>query len=97
MDSKDKREAMHSFRSGCSITLSLLGVPCNEVVNLAGWKSVEMASYYCRFDTVMSNEDARSVLSDAARPATSTPSSAEELGKLFRQRKKLQGYKPWFA
>ena len=47
-DSKlDRGETMHSFRSGCSITLSLLGVPYNEVAKLVGWKSVEMASYYC--------------------------------------------------
>ena len=52
-----------------------------------------MTSYYCRFDSVMSNEDASSVLSDAARPGTSTPSSAENLGKLFN----LKGYKPLFA
>ena len=84
-DSKlDKGETMHSFRSGCSITLSLLGVLYNEVTKLVGWKSVEIASYYCRFDKVMSNEDASSVLSDAARPGMTTPSSAEEFGKLFR-------------
>ena len=88
---------MHSFRSGCSITLSLLGVPYSEVAKLVGWKSVEMVSHYCRFDSVMSNEDASSVLSEAARPGTSTPSSAENLGKLFRQRNNLKGYKPLFT
>ena len=72
---------MHSFSSGCSITLSLLGVPYNEVAKLVGWKSVEIVSHH----SVMSNEDASSVFSEAARPGTSAPSSAENLGKLFRQ------------
>ena len=93
----DRGEILHSFRSGCPITLSLLGVSHNEVAKLVGWKSVEMASYYCRFDSVMSNEDASSVRLDAARPGTSTPSSAENLGKLLKQRSNLKGYKPLFA
>ena len=71
---------MHSFRSGCSITLSLLGVPHKEVAKLVGWKSVEMVSHYCRFDSVMSNEDASSVFSEAARPGTSAPSLLRTLG-----------------
>ena len=97
-DSKlDRAETMHSFRSGCSITLSLLGVPYNEVAKLVGWKSVKMVSHYCRFDSVMSNEDASSVFCEAARPGTSAPSFAENLGKLFRQRNNLKGYKPLFT
>ena len=56
-----------------------------------------MASYYCRLDSVMSNEDTSSAFSDAARPDTFAPSSAENLGKLFRQRNNLKGYKPLFA
>ena len=83
---------MQSFRSGCSITLSLLGVPHKEVAKLVGRKSVEMVSHYCRFDSVMSNEDASSVFSEADRPGTFAPSSAENLGKLFRRRNNLKGY-----
>ena len=64
---------MPSFRSGCSITLSLLEVPHKEVAKLMGWKSVETVSHYCQFDSVMSNEDASSVFSEAARPGTSAP------------------------
>ena len=71
---------MHSFRSGCSITLSLLGVPYKEVAKLVRWKSVEMVSHYCRFDSVMSNEDASSVFSEVARPGTSAPSLLRTLG-----------------
>lgn len=33
-------ETMHSFRSGCSITLSLLGASDDQVARHLGWKSV---------------------------------------------------------
>ena len=38
----DNGETMHSFRSGCSITLSLLGVSYERVAKHVGWKSVEI-------------------------------------------------------
>ena len=95
--SLDDGETMHSFRSGCSITLSLLGVPYTEVAKLVGWKSVDMATYYCQFDSVMANTDASSVLSNAARQnKTASSSEAESLRKDFRQRNHLKGYKPLF-
>ena len=39
-------ETVHGFRSGCSITLSLLGTSYAEVARHVGWKSVEMALHY---------------------------------------------------
>ena len=39
-------ESMHSFRSGCSITLSLLGVTSEEVARHVGWRSLDTAEYY---------------------------------------------------
>ena len=39
-------ETMHSFRSGCSITLSLLGASDDQVARQVGWKSVQTAQYY---------------------------------------------------
>ena len=38
-------ETMHSFRSGCSITLSLLGASDDQVARHVGWKSVQTAQY----------------------------------------------------
>ena len=89
---------MHSFRGSCSITLWLLGVPYTEVAKLVGWKSVDMATYYCQFDSVMANNDESSVLSNAARQnkTASSLAAAESLGKDFRQRNHLKGYKPVF-
>ena len=37
---------MHSFRSGCSITLSLLGVPSEDVARHIGWSTIVTADYY---------------------------------------------------
>ena len=36
----DEGETMHSFRSGCSITLSLLGASDDQVASHVGWKSI---------------------------------------------------------
>ena len=41
-------EMMHSFRCGCSITLSLLGASDTEVEQHVAWKSVSTAQYYTR-------------------------------------------------
>ena len=82
----DDGETLHRFRSGCSITLSLLGVPYVEVAKLVGWRGVDMASYYYQYDKVTPDEDAGSILSRAAKPASSTSSSsAKDLGKEFRE------------
>ena len=95
--SLDDGETMHSLRSDCSITLLLLGVPYTEVAKLVGWKSVHMATYYCQFDSVMADNNASSVLLNAARQnKTASSSAAESLGKDFRQRNHLEGYKPLF-
>ncbi|KAJ7322058.1 hypothetical protein OS493_033224 [Desmophyllum pertusum] len=46
-------ETMHSFRSGCSITLSMLGVPVADIARHVGWKSIQMAQYYSQTDKVL--------------------------------------------
>ena len=55
-------ETMHSFRSGCSITLSLLGVSYQQVAKSAGG-----AIYYTQFDGVMAKDDPSSIVSHAAQ------------------------------
>ncbi len=93
----DDGETMHSFRSGCSITLSLLGVSYEQVARHVGWKSLDMAVYYTQFDKVMAVEDASSVVAYASRSNLGEDSSkAENLGKEFRNRNFLKGYKPLF-
>lgn len=39
-------ETMHTFMSGCSITLSLLGIPPEDIARHVGWSSVAKAEYY---------------------------------------------------
>ena len=94
-------ETMHSFRSGCSITLSLLGVSYDQVAKHVGWKSVDMAVYYSQLDKVMAPDDASTIIAEAASKdtfssAASHASNAERLGAEFRCRNFLQGFKPLF-
>ena len=62
-------ETMHSFRSGCSITLSLLGVNTEDVARHVGWKSASTAEYYSQTGKVMNSERVASLLAGS----TSTP------------------------
>ena len=95
--SLDEGETMHGFRSGCSITLSLLGISYDEVAKLVGWKSTNMAVYYCQAEKVMSDKDASSVLSLSALEHPTKSSIAEDLGKVFRDRNFLKGFRPLFS
>ena len=82
-------ETVHSFRSGCSITLSLLGIPYDQVAKHVGWKSVDMAIYYSQYDKVMSL--------NAQHDPKLGVSLAELLGNEFRERNFLNGFKPLFS
>jgi hypothetical protein len=78
-------ETMHSFRSGCSITLSLLGASDDDVAHHVGWQSLATARYYTQTRHVMHTSKTAALLSDSAAPATSTlPSQASCVGSLFR-------------
>ena len=56
-----------SFRSDCSMTLSLLGISYEQVAKHVGCKSVQMAIYYLQLDKVMSPDDASMVISEAVK------------------------------
>ena len=91
-------ETVHGFRSGCSITLSLLGASYTDVARHVGWKSVEMALHYSQYDKVMTQNDASSLLSNSStHNSPSEISLAEKLGQEYRNRNFLQGYKPIFT
>lgn len=38
-------ETVHSFRSGCCITMSLIGVPMEDVARHVGWRSLDTSEY----------------------------------------------------
>ena len=80
-------ETVHSFRNGCSITLSLLGISHEELARHVGWKSVSMASHSCQLDKVnMATDDASSVLSHSDTKRSSLNlTTAERLGNSFRK------------
>ena len=89
-------ETMHSFRSGCSITLSLLGISYEGVAKHVGWKSVEMAIYYSQCDKVTSVDDPSSIISNESS-VQNAATNAEELGRQFRDRNFLKGCSPFLA
>ena len=92
----DSGESMHSFRSGCSITLSLLGVSYQQVAKHVGWKSLETTAHYCQTEKVMSPDDPSSILSRFAAQSRTDTSTVETLTKDFRDKNSLSAYKPIF-
>lgn len=63
-------ETMHSFRSGCSITLSLLGVPSEDVARHVGWSSIVTAEYYSQTGKVMNSDAVATSLAMSTGPTT---------------------------
>ena len=59
---------MHSFRSGCSITLSLLGVPSEDVARHVGWSSIITADYYSQTGKVMNSDSVATSLAMSTAP-----------------------------
>ena len=90
-------ETMHSFRSGCSITLSMLGVPPEEVASHVGWRSLDSFKYYCQTDKVLGLNHAASVLADSTsvRPDDPEPQAAA-VGHMYSAHNSLNGLSPAF-
>ena len=91
-------ETMHSFRSGCSITLSLLGASDDQVARHVGWKSVQTAQYYSQVPKVMELSLPASILAQSSVKGKDNISHAESLGAEFRARNNLEGLSlafPW--
>jgi len=72
----DSGETMHSFRSGCAITLSLLGVSSDDVARHIGWRSSEMPEYYSQIGKVMNANRVATTLADSTM-ATSQGNASE--------------------
>ena len=87
----DKGETMHSFRSGCSITLSLLGASDDQVARHVGWKSLQTAQYYSQVPKVMDLSLPASLIAQGSVIGTNNVSHAESLGAEFRARNNLEG------
>ena len=89
-------KTMHSFQSGCSITLSLLGVAPEVIARHVGWKSLEMAEYYSQMGKFMGLSNAASTLADGTFSECSIP-SASFVADSFREKNELRGLSPAFA
>lgn len=85
-------ETMHSFRSGCSITMSLIGVSPEDVARYVGWKSLQTAEYYMQTGKVMKMSHAASALADSTLSVEGDPSAAISVANLFRIKNELRGF-----
>lgn len=84
-------ETMHSFRSGCSITLSLLGVPSEDVARHVGWSSVITANYYSQTGRVMNSDTVATslALSTAPSPGGGAP-LASVVSQAFSEKNEMR-------
>ena len=83
-------ETMHSFRSGCSITLSLLGVSQEDVARHVGWKSLVTSEYYSQCTKVMDPGRAASALSNATSNVAGASPLASSVAEHFTGKNNLQ-------
>ena len=87
---------MHSFRSGSSITLSLLGASDDQLARHIGWKSMQTAQYYSQVPKVMDLSLPASLLAQGSVKGKNDISHAESLGAEFRARNNLEGFSQAF-
>ena len=72
----DSGETLHSFRSGCALTLAFSGSPLADVMSHVGWSSSKTALYYLKLADVFR----------AGAPAdllASAPSQSQEASRIF--------------
>ena len=85
-------ETTHSFRSGCSITMSLIGISPEDIARHVGWNSLQTAEYYTQTRKVMKMPHAASALADSTSVAGTDPSAAVLVAELFRVKNELRGF-----
>ena len=77
-------ESMHSFRSRCSITLSLFGVTSEQVARHVGWRSLDTVEYYTQTKKVFNMSNTTSVLTNRA------PTSS--VAQVFRAKNEMPAF-----
>lgn len=85
-------ESMHSFRSGCSITLSLLGVSPEEVAGHVGWRSVDTCEYYLQTRKVMKARKVATTLADSTSARAAEPAEAASVGTRFHATNDIKNF-----
>ena len=64
----DKGETPHSLRSGCFITLELLGIPKRDIARQVGWRTPFMVGHYNYLHQTMLDKSSASVLAAGKLP-----------------------------
>ena len=92
----DDGETPHSARSGCSITMELLGVPKDDIARHIGWRSAPMVDHYNDLGKTIKAGNPASVLAASQTPGTPSATSAQEAVSSYRILNSLEGFKPAF-
>lgn len=90
----DEGETPHSFRSGCSITLELLGVPKETIAKHLGWRSIGMVDHYNDLAKFATPGNPAKVLSSAA--CSDGASSSKDVTSSYKSVNELKNFKPVF-
>ena len=87
---------MHSFRSECAITLSLLGVSPNDIARHDGWKSLWTMEYYSQTGKVRRSQKVAATLASSTLSGHGNQVQAVKAAAAFDANNELMGFKPAF-
>ena len=81
----DEGETLHSFRSGCALTLAFTGSPLADIMCHVGWKSSATASYYMKLADVLRAGAPADTLSSVSLPGV-------ESSKIYKDYNHLKNF-----
>ena len=81
-----------TFRSGCAITLALLGVSQEDVARHVGWKSLATAEYYSQCSKVTVSGHTASTLAASTKSAEGSSPQAALLPQTFQTNNELKNW-----
>ena len=84
-------ETMHSFRSGCSITLSTLGATPEEVAQHAGWRTRSSLDHYCKLDKVFGMQRTATLAESTSKCESTGEAAATIIGREFTKQNVMSG------
>ena len=71
----------------------MLGVPLADIARHVGWRSTQMAQYYCQTDKVLGLTKPADTLAAATAPSKYDCSPALPSGRVFSSLNSLDGFK----
>lgn len=89
-----KLKPPNSLRSGCSITLELLGIPKLGIVRHVGWRTPAMVDHYNHLHETLLHTSPASVLAAGRLP--DGEKTSEECVASYKQLNDLSGFHPVF-